>query len=112
MAQTSPTIQTMGFTEARQQFSQLVNRVFRHEERVLIEKHGLPVAAIVSADDLRRLNELDSQRAERFAAMREISEAFADVPLDELEAQIARVIAEGRARYKAERDETEIAGKQ
>lgn len=97
----------MSFTEARQQFSQLVNRVFRHEERVLIEKHGIPVAAIVSTDDLARLERDDHRRAESFAAMSQISAAFADVPLDELEEQIAHVIAETRAQQRAERIQVE-----
>jgi len=97
MAAPAPNVETMKFTETRQQLSQVVNRVFRRESRVLIEKNGVPVAAIVSADDLRRLGNLDARREDYATELREISRAFADVPLDDLEHQVARVIAEDRA---------------
>src|SRR5215217_5752182 len=98
------TTETMKFTDARQQLSQVVNRVARHETRVLIEKSGVPVAALVSADDLRRLNELEARRQEQIAAMYEISRAFVDVPEDELERELARAQAEARAELFPERE--------
>jgi prevent-host-death family protein len=104
MTSTVLTTETMKFTDARQQLSQVVNRVARHETRVLIEKSGVPVAALVSADDLRRLNELEARRQEQIAAMFEISRAFADVPDDELERELARAQAEARAELRAERE--------
>ncbi len=97
MTAPAPNVETMKFTETRQQLSQVVNRVFRRESRVLIEKNGVPVAAIVSADDLRRLGNLDARHDDYAAELREISRAFADVPVDDLEHQVARVIAENRA---------------
>jgi prevent-host-death family protein len=100
----APTIETMKFTDARQQLSRVVNRVARHETRILLEKSGVPVAAIVSADDLRRLDELEMRRQEQFEAMARISDAFADVPLDELERQVERAVAEARAELRAERE--------
>lgn len=94
----------MKFTDARQQLSRVVNRVARRETRIMLEKNGVPVAAIVSADDLRRLDEMEARREEQFEAMREFSRAFADVPLDELERQVARALAEARAELRAERE--------
>ena len=99
-----PTIETMQFTEARQQLSQVVNRVARGERRVLLEKSGIPVAAIVSADDLRILTELEARREARFAAISRISEAFADVPVEDLEREITQALSEARAELRAERD--------
>jgi prevent-host-death family protein len=99
-----PTIETMKFTDARQQLSRVVNRVARHETRILLEKSGVPVAAIVSADDLRRLEELEMRRQEQFEAMARFSDAFSDVPLDELERQVERAVAEARAELRAERE--------
>jgi prevent-host-death family protein len=96
MASCAPSIQTKNFTNTRQHLSQIVNQVARRETRILIEKSGVPVAGIVSADDLRRLAELDAARDERAEAMREISRAFADVPLDELEAQVTRALRQTR----------------
>jgi len=104
MATTPTTTETMKFTDARQQLSRVVNRVARRETRVLLEKSGVPVAALVSPDDLRRLTELDAARDERFAAMRAFSQAFKDVPEDELERELARAQAAARAKLRAERE--------
>jgi prevent-host-death family protein len=46
---------TIKASDARQQFSQLLNEVFREESRVVVEKSGIPVAAIIPAKDLQRL---------------------------------------------------------
>jgi hypothetical protein len=64
----------------------------------------VPVAALVSADDLRRLNELEARWQEQIAAMYEISRSFADVPIDELERQVELAVAEARAELRAERE--------
>jgi len=102
MTATGENIATMQMTEAKQQFSRVVNSVFRTRQRILVEKDGIPVAAIVSTEDLALLNQLDAERAERFAGLSRISEALADVPVEELEREVERAIAEGRA--KARRD--------
>jgi prevent-host-death family protein len=63
---------TIKASEARQQFSQLLNEVFRRETRVIVEKSGIPVAAIVSAEDFKRLAEdshvREENSKERYAA--------------------------------------------
>jgi len=104
MSSPETTTETMGFTEARQRLSQLVNRVARRETRVLLEKSGVPVAALVSPEDLWRLHALDAERAERFAAMREFSQAFATVPDEELERELANAQATARADLRKERE--------
>ena len=100
----TPTIETMKFTDARQHLSQVVNRVARHETRVLLEKSGVPVAAIVSADDLRRLDEMEARRHKLAETMSRISDAFADVPDDELERELAKAQVAARAELRAERE--------
>lgn len=54
--------QTVKISDARNNLSRLVNEVFRGNIRVLVEKTGIPVAALVSAADLERLQDL--RRAE------------------------------------------------
>lgn len=44
-------------TKARADLSDLVNRVVYGGERIVLTRHGRAVAAIVSADDLRRLEQ-------------------------------------------------------
>jgi prevent-host-death family protein len=46
---------------ARSSFSDLLNEVLIYGERVVLERHGKPVAALVSVADLERLEELDGQ---------------------------------------------------
>ena len=58
-----PATQTMKASDARQHFASVLNSVFRKETRVVVEKSGIPVAAIVSAEDLARLDQLDRERA-------------------------------------------------
>ncbi|MGI8551157.1 MAG: type II toxin-antitoxin system prevent-host-death family antitoxin [Dehalococcoidia bacterium] len=93
----------MKVSEARDQFSRLLNQVYRQEKRVLVEKSGIPVAAIVSAADLTRLQQLEGRRNTDFAALDAFGKAFRDVPDDELEREVASAVAEARAELRAER---------
>jgi len=97
-----PVTQTISLTDARQSFSQLINQVFRREARVLIEKNSLPVAALVSADDLERLRRYDEEREQRFRILDEIQEAFKDVPPEELEREVSRAVAQVRKEMRRE----------
>ncbi len=98
-----PMTETMKISEVKQHLNRLVNRVYRQETRVMVEKSGVPVAGIVSAQDLQRLDRLDRERAERFKVLDTFAEAFKDVPIEELERETARALAEVRAEMRAER---------
>ncbi len=50
---------TTNVTEARNNLPELINRVSYANERILLERHGKPVAAIVSLEDLKRLEALE-----------------------------------------------------
>lgn len=102
--QQTPTETVMRLTETKQQLSEVVNRVARGETRVVVEKSGLPVAAIISIEEYRRFKRQDQERAARFAAMSRISEAFADVPVDELELQVERALVQARKDIRDERE--------
>lgn len=103
MAAQIPT-RTMKFTEARPQLSDLLNRVHDKELRLKVTKGNLPVAAIVSIDDLERLDQLDAQREKDFKIFDEIGAAFADVPPEEIEREVAKALAEVRAEMRRERE--------
>lgn len=96
------TTRTMKISDVKNTFSSLVNAVFRKETRVLVEKAGIPVAALVSADDLVRLQQLDRDWDEGTRALERFGAAFADVPPEESEAEIARIIADIRRQDEAE----------
>jgi prevent-host-death family protein len=101
-----PVETTMKLTDTKQHLSQVVNRVARGEARVVVEKSGLPVAAIISAEEYRRFKQQEQEAARRdlHAAFTRISEAFKDVPDDELARELARAQAEARAELRAERE--------
>lgn len=105
MRKQQPVTQTLNVSETRKQFSTLVNKVTRGEARVLVEKSGAPVAAIVSADDLHWLEEWDAQRERDFAILEEVGNAFKDVPAEEIEREVAKALAEVRAEMRAEREQ-------
>ncbi|MEV0272850.1 type II toxin-antitoxin system Phd/YefM family antitoxin [Hamadaea sp. NPDC050747] len=46
-------------TQARAEFADLVNRVVYGGERVVVTRHGKPIVALVSAEDLARLEAAD-----------------------------------------------------
>ena len=50
---------TMTVAEAKNRFSDVLRRAEYGGERVIVERHGKPVAAIVSTDDLRRLEAVE-----------------------------------------------------
>ncbi len=85
-----PMTQTMNVTDAREHWSQVLTAVFRRQTRVVLEKAGIPVASLVSTDDLERLRRYDAERAADFA---------------ELEREVARVIAEVRTERRARREQ-------
>jgi prevent-host-death family protein len=93
--------QIMNIRQARDQFSQVVNRVHRKETRIIVEKSGIPVAAIVSADDLEQMRRMEAEREERFKALEATRQAFKNVPPEELEQEVERALAEVRAEDSA-----------
>lgn len=96
-------------TEARSTFSALVNKVYHDHDRVIVEKSGIPVAAIVSVADLERLERVEREREDRFKTLEELSAAFANVQPEEIEREAARSVAEARARLRADREERRSA---
>src|SRR5712692_6105964 len=61
MREHEPVVQAMKASRARAEWSQLLNKVYRKQTRVLVERSGIPVAAIVSIEDLTRLQSLEPQ---------------------------------------------------
>jgi prevent-host-death family protein len=102
-----PPVETvMNLTDTKQQLSRVVNRVARGEARVVVEKSGQPVAAIISAEEYRRFKAQEQEAARRalHEAFSRISDAFKDVPDEELERELAKAQAEVRAELRAERE--------
>lgn len=89
--------QVMKASDVRREWSKLLNKVFRNQTRVVVEKSGIPVAAVISAEDLERLSKLEEQRERNFAILDEIGEKFQDVPAEEIEREVSRTLKQVRA---------------
>jgi len=63
-AKISAEIQQIPITKARAMISKLVNRVHVDKERIVLEKSGMPVAALIDIDEFKQ-----------FLAFQEASEA-------------------------------------
>ena len=57
-------------SKARDTLSEIVNRVAYRGERVVLNRHGKPVAALVSAADLKRLSEFEKAKSKTRARQR------------------------------------------
>lgn len=53
-----------GIHEAKTHLSDYVNRVAYGGERIVLERHGKPIAALVGLEDLRRIESLAAEAAE------------------------------------------------
>jgi prevent-host-death family protein len=93
----------MNASAVRANWATLLNKVYTGETQVVVEKSGIPVAAVVSAKDYEEFKRLKERRAERFAILDSMRDAFKDVPPDELEREVAKAVAQARAEIRAER---------
>jgi len=96
----------MKASEARQQWSRLLKKVYREKACILVEKSDIPVAGIIPAEDLRLFSEWQVAREKRFAILDEIQDKFKDVPAAEVEEQVQQALAEVRAEMHQEHQET------
>ena len=92
MTQTEPTMKTVNRDEAQQQFDQLINQVAQGKTRTLIEEDGQTVAALISAEDLKRF-----QLYEDFRVLEEFGKAFEDQTPEQIEREVAKALREVRA---------------
>ncbi|MBA2518663.1 MAG: type II toxin-antitoxin system Phd/YefM family antitoxin [Chloroflexia bacterium] len=92
MFEPQPKTRTMKISEVRSGLNTLVNEIYREETRVVVAKSGIPVAALVSIDDLERLDRLDQEREERFKVIDKVREAFRGVPDEEIERETDRIL--------------------
>lgn len=51
-----------GTAEIKAHLSEFISRVLFQQERILIARRGKPVAALISIDDLHRLEALENQK--------------------------------------------------
>jgi prevent-host-death family protein len=99
----TPEIETMNVSEARRQFSDVLNRVYRNRERIVVEKNGIPMAGIVPIADLTYARNREEGRQGLRDILNQTRSAFVEVPEDEIEREIEKAIAEVDAERKLAR---------
>ena len=67
---------TIPATKAHRKFGELVRRVYSGKEHFIVEKDGLPVAAIMSMADYEELMRERKQRDERLKRFRELAHSI------------------------------------
>lgn len=101
MGRHQPKTRTVKASDARHEFGKLLDTVVSGDERVLVQKRGVPVAAIISAEDLERFTNLEAERAARFAVIDEIHARNQHVDPDEVDRDVAAEIAAMRVERRA-----------
>ena len=71
--------ETMSLAAVKARFSELVDRVERQQDRVVVTRNGKPAAVLISADDLESLEETLAVMSDRSLAaqIRESRQAIA-----------------------------------
>jgi len=74
-------------TKAREAFSDIVNRVSYRGERIVLERRGKDVVALVPVEDLRLLEEIED-RMDLEEALRRLREEPETIPWKEVKARL------------------------
>lgn len=88
--------QTLKASDVRSNWSQLLNQVFRGKTEVIVEKSGIPVAAIVSAQEYQKLQQIKQARERDFVVIDRMRAAFRDQTDEEIEKNVSKAVREVR----------------
>jgi hypothetical protein len=104
MAAHEPPARIIEIEDVAATWPQVRKAVSRKHERIVLEEDGVPVAAIVSLQDLKALARLDAEREERFKVFERIGAAFAHETPEESDRLAALAVAEAREEMRRERE--------
>jgi prevent-host-death family protein len=88
------TTETMSVSEARKNFSGTLDRVRESDVRIVVEKSGIPVAAVVPISVLQDDEDRERQRQEALRSLKEVQAGFVGVSEEEAEREIAKALDE------------------
>ncbi len=81
----------------RQNLGEMLNQVQYRKDSIVVKRDGKPVAALIDAELFARIRAMQ-ESADALCAR--IAKAYADVPEEEVTAEIDALIAEERARWR------------
>ncbi len=82
--------------EARVHLGEIMKRSFKKGDRFIVEKTGIPMIAILSADEYIRFIQ---EREEQFKIFDNIRSKVPDVPVKEVEKDVRKAIQAVRGRH-------------
>ena len=81
---------------ARQNLSRLLSDVRQDEQPVIIERSGVPVAAMVPLSMLERDRRWNEERSNRLALLERLRRPFREIPATEIEREAEKAMTEAR----------------
>jgi prevent-host-death family protein len=93
----------MKTAEASRALPEIIRNVARQGTRVVVEENGQPIAAIISVQDLERLDRLEAQRRDHLKVVEEIRERNRDKD----PAEVERIVAEEIEAMRRERRDSD-----
>lgn len=91
-------IKTVPALEARTQFGQIMKEVRRGRVRVLVQKSGIPMVGIISAEEFQRLI---AERDARFEVIDRIRRRLPSIPDAEVQRDVREALKQVRRRRRA-----------
>jgi len=89
-------------SQVRQEWSTILNTVYKENSQVIVEKSGIPVAAIISPEELKHFNRYKEETRERLKVIEDIRLGFKGVSDEELEQEISKAVTEVRKEMRTE----------
>ena len=74
-------------SQARERFSEILNQVAYGNKRMVLQRHGKDVAAVISAKDLQRFEELED-RADLLLMEQVLDKGEAPIPWDQAKTKL------------------------
>jgi prevent-host-death family protein len=78
---------TVSTSKARVDFAEMINQVAYRGERIVLDRHGKPIAAIIPIDDLTFLEEIENHM-DIDAAKRALAESDERIPYEKLRQEL------------------------
>jgi len=78
---------TVSTSKARVDFAEMINQVAYRGERIVLDRHGKPIAAIIPIDDLTFLQEIENHM-DIDAAKRALAESDERIPYKKLRQEL------------------------
>jgi prevent-host-death family protein len=78
---------TVSTSKARIDFAEMINQVAYRGERIVLDRHGKPIAAIIPIDDLTFLEEIE-KRMDVDAAKHALAESDERIPYEKIRQEL------------------------